>query len=136
LNIRPDLLLNDPAAVEFTRDKAGEIVFACGMNVPSQPSRYNRSVRRAAVLALLFAVFVVAVSEPLYCPDGCGQSDLGRSHQDANESSVDCLFCQTAALPVLRVAAVPAFALTRMPAPLTAPYVSPSIDKLEHPPRT
>ena len=33
LNIRRDLPLNQPITVEFTPDKAGEIAFACGMNM-------------------------------------------------------------------------------------------------------
>ncbi|MEQ1908116.1 MAG: efflux RND transporter periplasmic adaptor subunit [Vicinamibacterales bacterium] len=33
LNIRRDLPLNQPVTIEFTPDKAGEIAFACGMNM-------------------------------------------------------------------------------------------------------
>lgn len=33
LNIRRDLPLEQPVAIEFTPDKAGEIAFACGMNM-------------------------------------------------------------------------------------------------------
>ncbi len=33
LNIRRELPLNQPVAIEFTPDKAGEITFACGMNM-------------------------------------------------------------------------------------------------------
>lgn len=33
LNIRRDLPLNQPVAIEFTPDKTGEIAFACGMNM-------------------------------------------------------------------------------------------------------
>ena len=33
LNIRRDLPLNQPVAIEFTPDKPGEIAFACGMNM-------------------------------------------------------------------------------------------------------
>ena len=33
LNIRRDLPLNQPVAIEFTLDKPGEIAFACGMNM-------------------------------------------------------------------------------------------------------
>ncbi|MDO8678615.1 MAG: efflux RND transporter periplasmic adaptor subunit [Acidobacteriota bacterium] len=33
LNIRRDLPLNQPVAIEFTPDKSGEIAFACGMNM-------------------------------------------------------------------------------------------------------
>ena len=33
LNIRRELPLNVPVAIEFTPDKAGEIAFACGMNM-------------------------------------------------------------------------------------------------------
>ena len=33
LNIRHDLPLNTPVAVEFTPSKTGEIPFACGMNM-------------------------------------------------------------------------------------------------------
>jgi len=33
LNIRRQLPLHQPATIEFTPDKAGEIAFACGMNM-------------------------------------------------------------------------------------------------------
>jgi plastocyanin len=33
LNIRRELPLNVPVSIEFTPDKAGEIAFACGMNM-------------------------------------------------------------------------------------------------------
>lgn len=33
LNIRRELPLNEPVTIEFTPDKAGEIAFACGMNM-------------------------------------------------------------------------------------------------------
>jgi len=33
LNIRRELPLDQPATIEFTPDKAGEIAFACGMNM-------------------------------------------------------------------------------------------------------
>jgi plastocyanin len=33
LNIRRELPLNEPVTIEFTPDKAGEISFACGMNM-------------------------------------------------------------------------------------------------------
>jgi plastocyanin domain-containing protein len=33
LSIRRDLPLNRPVAIEFTPEKAGEIAFACGMNM-------------------------------------------------------------------------------------------------------
>jgi plastocyanin len=33
LNIRRGLPLNEPVTIEFTPDKAGEIAFACGMNM-------------------------------------------------------------------------------------------------------
>ena len=33
LNIRRDLPLNEPVTIEFTPEKAGEIAFACGINM-------------------------------------------------------------------------------------------------------
>ncbi len=33
LNIRKDLPLNQPVTIEFTPSRAGEIAFACGMNM-------------------------------------------------------------------------------------------------------
>jgi plastocyanin domain-containing protein len=33
LNIRRELPLNEPVTIEFTPEKAGEIAFACGINM-------------------------------------------------------------------------------------------------------
>jgi hypothetical protein len=97
---------------------------------------YTACVRRAAMLALLVTVIAVTLGDPLYCADGCGRSDIARSHQGSTGRSGECLLCQTAALPTIRADATPALALTDMPAPRSAAYVTPPAARLEHPPRT
>jgi hypothetical protein len=97
--------------------------------------RYTAWVRRLSVLALLIAVITVTLGDPLYCADGCGQSDLARSHQGATGPSGECLLCQTAALPTIQADPTPALASADMPEALTAAYVPPPTARLEHPPR-
>jgi hypothetical protein len=92
-------------------------------------------VRRLTVLALLIAVITVTLGDPLYCADGCGQSDLGRFHQGGTGSSGECLLCQTAALPTIEINPTPALAFADMPEVLTKSYVPPPAARLEHPPR-
>jgi hypothetical protein len=92
-------------------------------------------VRRLTVLALLIVVITVTLGDPLYCADGCGQSDLGRFHQGGTGSSGECLLCQTAALPTIETNATPALAFADIPEALTKAYVPPPAARLEHPPR-
>jgi hypothetical protein len=84
---------------------------------------------------VLLTILAMTLADPLYCADGCGQSDVAGSHQGASGSSVDCAFCQTAALPVAPLSVAPAIAQTRMPDLLAAPCVTPPAANLEHPPR-
>ena len=92
-------------------------------------------MRRLSVLALLIAVTSVTLGDPLYCADGCGQSDFGRSYQGGSGSSGECFLCQTAALPTIEMDATPPLAFVEMPEALTKAYVPPPAARVEHPPR-
>ena len=112
------------------------MLFAVDRDKSVEPARlYTACVRRLTVLALLIAVITVTLGDPLYCADGCGQSDLGRFHQGGVGASGECVLCQAAALPTIETDATPALACVDMPEGLTKAYVPPPAARLEHPPR-